>query len=90
MALSGIQRLTGFNVLSFEEALEIAKERRGELCIIVRPDTKLADGRVRAQFWVLNNSRSSRSFYKKHCKQEGSLLCIAPNWFLDYLLGIHH
>lgn len=90
MALSGIVRLTGFSTLSFEQALVIAKGKQGELCIIVRPETKLADGRVRAQFWVLNNSRSSRSFYKKHCNQEGSLLCVAPSWFLDYLLGIHH
>lgn len=90
MVLSKIVQLVGFGTLSFEEALAIARQKRGELCIIVRPETKLADGRVRAQFWVLNNSRSSRSFYKKHCNQKGSLLCVAPSWFLDYLLGIHH
>lgn len=77
-------RLTDY---SFEEILETAKIFNGELCVVVRPEEKDKSNKVQAQFWVVNRDGSGRSFYNKHRNRKGSILCILPFWFIEYLLN---
>lgn len=87
MALYGIQFMSKLNQLSFQEASVLAKDKCGELCVLVIFKKRRHNQGVRTQFWVLNGPKSE-VFYNKHRNKKGSAVCIATNWFIEHYLGI--
>ena len=86
MEIFGFHKLDAPDGLSFEDALKMADNFRGELCIVVKSKKKKKNTRAQAQFQPINSGDASRSFYDKHCDSEGFMLCILPLWFAEYLL----
>ena len=86
MEIFGFHKLDATDSLSFEDALKMADNFRGELCIVVKSKKKKKNTRAQAQFQPINSGDASRSFYDKHRNKKGSILGILPFWFIEYLL----
>ena len=92
MILRGIQYLSTEDNSSFEQALEEAAKRNGQLCFVVRslsPGVNYGINNTKLRLWLLNSGGTGRSFYNKHYRDKNYLLCVAPHWFIDFHLGIH-